>query len=136
MNELVPLGLGNSDPATLGFPPMLAVELAMHVATPKEVCEAYGLSRDEFMVLVDNPVFIKAYNNARDELRKDGVSFRLKARMQAEKLLERSWILIHADNTPTTVQADLIKSTMKWAGYEKSDGPGNTGVGFSININL
>lgn len=125
------------DPATMGFPPMLPVELAMHIDTPAKVCAAYGVSRAEFEILCDSPVFIKAFSDAQTELQRDGVSFRLKARMQAEKLLEKSWSIIHADTTPVTVQADLIKSTVKWAGYEPKniEAPG-IGSAFQININL
>jgi hypothetical protein len=126
------------DPATiLGFPPMLPVELAMHVDTPQRICAAYGIDFAEFAELTQNPVFQLAYNNAVDELKKDGVSFRLKAKMQAEKLLEKSWQLIHDVATPTTVQADLIKSTVRWAGYDATK-TGEVGIGntFAIQINL
>lgn len=125
------------DPAAIGFPPMLPIELAMHVDTPQNICMAYNIDFAEFAELTQNPLFQKAYNDAIDELKKDGVSFRMKAKMQAEKLLEKSWRLIHDDATPTTVQADLIKSTVRWAGYDFKSGEG-VGIGntFAIQINL
>jgi hypothetical protein len=122
----------------LGFPPMLPVELAMRVAPVPEICAAYGITKDEFVALTDDPTFIKAYQDAKEALQKDGMSFRLKARLQADALLKKSWLLIHDESTPTTVKADLIKSTVRWAGLEpKGDGPGaGLGNAFQININL
>lgn len=125
------------DPAALGFDPMLPIELAMKTAPVPEICAAYGIDKDGLIKLTQDPLFVQAYNGAREMLQKDGMSFRLKARMQAEALLKKSWALIHSDSTPTPVKADLIKSTIRWAGYEpKGDGPGGLGNAFQININL
>lgn len=52
------------------------------------------------------------------ELDKDGVTFKLKARLQAEAMLETSWALIHSPATPAAVKAGLIKDTVRWAGYD------------------
>jgi hypothetical protein len=125
------------DPSELGFDPMLPIELALRTAPVPEICAAYGIDRDQLVALTQDPVFAKAYNNARDELQKDGMGFRIKARMQAEALLGKSWAMIHADGTPTAVKADLIKSTIRWAGLEpKGDGAGGVNGAFQININL
>jgi len=126
------------DPARLGFPPMLPVELAMRTGTVANICAGYSISREEFAEMVDDPLFCAAYQLAKDELKKDGVSFRMKAKMQAEALLQQSWKLIHSPDTPNTVKADLIKSTVKWAGYEPRGDVLGTGTGsaFQININL
>jgi hypothetical protein len=126
------------DPSTLGWPPMLPVELAMHIDTAPAICEAYGIDRERFIELTNDPLFVAAYNTAKDELRKDGMSFRIKAKLQAEALLAKSWAIIHATDTPTTVKADLIKATVRWAGYEpKPDGAlAGGGSAFQININL
>lgn len=125
------------DPAELGFPPMLPIELAMRTAPVPEICAAYNIDRAEFLKLVDDPLFAQAYAGAQEMLRKDGMSFRIKARIQAEELLKKSWAIIHNDATPSAIKADLIKATVRWAGYEpKGDGPGGVGNAFQININL
>lgn len=126
------------DPSLLGFPPMLPVELAMHVAPVPEICEAYGIDKETFVALTRDPLFVKAYSDAKEALAKDGVSFRLKAKMQAEELLKKSWELIHSESTPNNIKADLIKATVRWAGYEpKGDSGGPlAGNAFQININL
>lgn len=138
LSLIPPRGTPNPlDPSRVGYPPMLPYELAMRTGTIKEICDAYGLSKDDFSQLVQDPVFAKAYADAVEEVRKDGVSFKLKAKMQAEELLARSWAIIHSPDTPSTVKADLIKATVRWAGYEAKpgDAAGNTNA-FQININL
>ena len=126
------------DPALLGFPPMLPIELAMRVAPVPEVCRAYGIDKEEFIKLTNNPLFVQAYKSAQEMLQKDGMSFRLKAKIQAEELLKKSWQIIHSRDTPTTVKADLIKATIRWADYEpRGDSKGGlAGNAFQININL
>jgi hypothetical protein len=72
-------------------------------------------------------------------VKKEGMSFRLKARLQAEELLKTSWRLIHAptDEVPPSVKADLVKATMRWAGYDnKETAAGAVNNGFNIQINL
>jgi hypothetical protein len=94
--------------------------LQRHGITPVELAE---FSKDQ----------VRHY---RDEIREKGMTFRLKARAQAEELLTTSWSLIHHPDVSAAVKADLIKSTVKWAGLEvKGDAPESTG-GVSITINL
>lgn len=138
-NALATTQVRPDDPAFLGFPPLLPIELAMRVAPVQEICAAYGISKDQFIELSQDPVFVKAYGDAKEALQKDGVSFRIKARLQAEELLKKSWSMIHDQNTPTTVKADLLKATVRWAGLEPKGDPGGGGVNgnaFQININL
>ena len=123
------------DPSTLGFPFMLPVEIAMGEDKPKTICEAYGITRDEFAHIVTLPSFARALKEAQEMIAKEG-SFRIKARWQAEGLLRTSWTLIHAQHTPANVKADLIKATFKVAGFEpKADDRAPTSP-LQINIQL
>lgn len=136
-NALATTTIKPFDPAELGFPPMLPVELAMRVAPVPEICAAYGIDKAEFTILAQDPLFIQAYKGAREMLQKDGMSFKIKARMQAEELLKTSWAMINNKDTPTAIKSDLIKATVRWAGYDaKEGGPGGVGNAFQININL
>jgi hypothetical protein len=100
--------------------------LSRHNVTPVEIAE---FSKD--------PVFDKKVRHYRDEIREKGITFRLKARAQAEELLTTSWTLIHHPDVSAAVKADLIKSTVKWAGLEvKGEGPAEGTGGVSITINL
>jgi hypothetical protein len=76
-----------------------------------------------------------------EELRKDGMSFKMKARLQAEELLKTSWRLIHSNNddVPPNVKADLIKFTIRAAGLDGSKdqaAAGSQSNALQININL
>lgn len=126
------------DPSLLGFPPMLPVELAMRTDTPANICAAYGVTREEFVVIIEDPVFAIAFTKAKDMLQKDGASFKVKAKLQAEALLQTAWNIVHNAMTPAAVKADLIKAVVRWAEYEpKKDATGNGGGGqFNIQINL
>lgn len=119
------------DPSTLGFPVMLPIELALREHSVRYICESYEppISREQFEKICQNPVFQKAYEDAQKQLQIEGMSYRLKARMQAEQLLKTSWALIHSEHTPPAVKADLIKHTAKVAGLEPQP---NTTVGGAI----
>ena len=123
------------DPSILGFPVMLPVELALAEDTPQNICKAYAIDKATFAKILTNPVFQKAYIDAQKMLQQEGMSYRMKARMQAEELLKTSWLLIHSDLTPASVKADLIKHTAKVAGLEPKEG-GAVAVPLQININL
>jgi hypothetical protein len=57
--------------------------------------------------------------------------------MQAEGLLATSWSLIHNEDTPAAVKADLIKFTTRIAGYEPNPkSAAEMGTAFQININM
>jgi hypothetical protein len=53
-----------------------------------------------------------------DSLKVEGWSFRKKAQAQAEAYLDLVFGLVNSNTTPVQVKADLIKSTVKWAGLE------------------
>jgi hypothetical protein len=123
----------------LGYPATLPLELALRVATPKKICEAYGISRSEFEVLAQNPTFVEDLRRARELVRKEGMSFKLKAMLQSDELLKTSWRMIHNNALPATVRADLIKFTVRVAGLDASKDQGAGGEDkptFSITVNL
>lgn len=128
-----------TNPAELGYPATFPVELALRVASPRKICEAYGISREEFEALVSDPHFMADLNRAKEMVRKEGMSFRLKAQLQSDELLKTSWKIIHDAKTPATVRADLIKFTIRVAGLDASKDqgqPGANGPSLNIQINL
>lgn len=139
MSALVPIR--PDDPSELGFPPTLPLEVAMKQAPIKSICEAYGITREAWREIAVDPTFVATVQMWREELQKDGVSFKIKARLQAEELLKTSWNMIHGpdDVVPANVKADLIKFTIRAAGLDGSkdqaNGGGNT-TAMQININL
>jgi hypothetical protein len=102
-----------------------------------EILNRHSLSSTELVEFSKDPVFDKKVKHYREEIRDKGITFRLKARAQAEELLTTSWTLIHHPDVSAAVKADLIKSTVKWAGLEaKGDADAGAAGGVSITINL
>ena len=130
------------DPASLGFPPTMAVEVAMRTAPIKEICEAYGITRPEWDSLRTFPAFVQAVKAALEMLKIDGMGFKMRARLQAEELLKTSWAMIHEDKdkVPAAVKADLLKFTIRAAGLDasgtKGDGSLPTGMNNALQINI
>ena len=125
------------DPALLGWPPSLPLEIALGEHTPRELCEGYGIDHERWLQLKDDPAFASAVGRYLELLKTEGMSFKLKAQLQSEALLTESWRLIHSPDTPANVRADLIKYTWKCAGHEpKQGGEVQNAPTFAIQINL
>ena len=106
--------------------------------TLQEVVTRHNISTNDILAFNADPIFLKKVEGYRTEVREKGLTFKLKARAQAEELLTTSWLLIHSPEVSPAVKADLIKSTVKWAGLEPKDaGPQDNGTGgVKITINL
>lgn len=106
--------------------------------TMQEIMARHNIAASDILVFNADPVFLKKVDLYRAEVRDKGLTFKLKARAQAEELLTTSWLLIHDPAVSPAVKADLIKSTVKWAGLEpKNDAVGDgAGGGVRITINL
>lgn len=102
-----------------------------------EIMQRHRLSVTEMLEFNADPLFLKKVDHYRAEVRDKGMTFRLKARAQAEELLTTSYLLIHDPGVSPAVKADLIKSTVKWAGLEPKEAAiGDGGGGVRITINL
>lgn len=104
----------------------------------QEVLDRYNISATDYAKLAKSKAFVAQVDAYRKEIKAKGVPFRMKARAQAEELLSTSWCLIHHPEVSPAVKADLIKSTVKWAGLEPKDSVepvgGNGGVAITINL--
>lgn len=103
----------------------------------KSILDTHKITKEVLANFLDDPTFRKRLEQLRADIRENGMTFRLKAKSQAEDLLTTSWLLIHNPEVSPAVKADLIKSTVKWAGLEVKDTPeqGASG-GVRITINL
>jgi len=124
------------DPAALGYPPMLPVELAMRTDTVQNICRAYGIDKPTLARLLAQPVFVKAYQEAIEMLKIEGMSFKLKARMQAEAYLATAFTMAQNPATSDAVRQKIIADTVRWAGYDKKAEEAGQGNSFAIQINL
>jgi hypothetical protein len=103
-----------------------------------EIMARHGITTADLVSFNNDPVFLKNVGSLRDEIRDKGITFKMKAKSQAEELLKTSWVLIHSPDVSAAVKADLIKSTVKWAGLEPKGDTGdvNSAGGVRIMINL
>lgn len=120
--------------------PRLPYELALEMDEPGNVFAKFGIDQDGAIRMLQNPVFAAKLRAYRAEIVAKGVSFRLKAKVQAEDLLTHSYEMATDPETPPSVRADLIKWTAAVAELgppketSKDGGGGGTGGGFSLNI--
>ena len=106
--------------------------------TLQEVMTRHNITANDILTFNADPIFLKKVEHYREEVREKGLTFKLKARAQAEELLTTSWMLIHDQAVSPAVKADLIKSTVKWGGLEpknvETDVGANGGVRITINL--
>lgn len=103
-----------------------------------ELLDRHEYDANDMLTFKGDAIFLQKLAAYREEVRTKGLTFRVKARAQAEELLKTSWILIHDPVVSPAVKADLIKSVVRWAGLEtppKEEGVGGAG-GVTITINL
>lgn len=104
----------------------------------EDVLDRYSLTAAKWEKFNKDPQFLRRVVDYRAEIAEKGLTFKLKAKAQAEELLMTSWNLIHNAEVSPAVKADLIKSTVKWAGLDSPHGlsADELGGGVKITINL
>ena len=103
-----------------------------------DVADMWGMTAEDLTTKLSDAIFLRRVQTLREEIKDKGLTFRFKARAQAEALLKTSWELIHRPDTSAAVKADLIKSTVKWGGLEPKGDVVSEGAsgGVTITINL
>lgn len=107
------------------YPRGLALDLVLEVGTLKEILDSYGLEPERFKIIMQNPAFRREYDAHKESMEVEGWSFKKKAQAQAELYLNLMYRLASSDQTPAAVRADIMKSTVKWAGLDAPN-PGST----------
>lgn len=127
------------DPSKIAWPTTLPIELALKTASPQELKAHYGFEDEEWDALRVHPVFLQELAAACELVKQEGMSFKLKARLQSEALLETSWRLIHAPHSevPAAVKTRLMEATWRMAGFDsKGDNTPGGQAGLAIQINF
>lgn len=114
----------------------IALTLEGSGETLQEVMDRHKIDANAILTFNADPVFLKKVEHYRGEVREKGLTFKLKARAQAEELLTTSWLLIHDPAVSPAVKADLIKSTVKWAGLEPVNNVQGEGGGGGVRITI
>ena len=134
MNQITPLDLSQ-----FAYPPTLPLDVALRSASPQELREEYNLNQTEWDNLKANPYFLADLRKTIEDLKKEGMSFKLKARLQAEEYLKTVYQMVTdtTGNVPPAVRADLIKFVARVGGLDNKEvQAGQVGNALQININL
>ena len=127
-----------ADPAMLGYPATFPIEIAMRTSPVDAICAGYHITPEQWDIIRYDPTFLGDLKRAMDLLKEEGASFKLKAKLSAEEVLKTAFRTIHDPKTPPNVAADLMKSVVRWAGYDAPTAAAGVaaGSGFSISINF
>lgn len=125
-----------------GWPTRLPFDLAMQVETPEETFASYDITPEQGAVLLRNETFVRLVKAFRAVIVEEGLSFKVKARLQAEELLEHAFLLATDPDIAPAVRMDSIKWHTRVAGLdpgkdgEGGDGRGGTGAGFTLKLDF
>lgn len=129
-----------ADPSYFGWPPQLVYEMAMGDASPQEVCEAYGMSKQEAMILLNNPIFVAHFNRAREEMLEHGMPVRTKAMLVVDEGIGVVRGILHDKEAPPMARLEAFKQLTALAELAQkktaADVPNGGATPFQININM
>jgi len=114
----LPAGYVKKSAAEMTYDPRLAYELALEMGEPLGIFARYGFDESAARDMLKFKPFVATIKKHKDEILEHGVSFKMKAKIQAEDLLTHSYALAVDPATPAAVRSDLIKWTAKVAGLE------------------
>lgn len=114
----------------------LACELALGMEEPGAIFAQYGYNEDQALALMEAPGFAATLSRIGKEVKESGLSFKLKARAQAEELLGHSFEIATDPLAPTSERVKLIQWTAKVAGYEPKEGKEEGRAGGGLNLTI
>lgn len=116
----------------------LAVELALKLDDSETIFARHGYSPQAALELIETPAFSALLAKAAEEVRTSGMSFRAKARVMAEDLLQHGYEIATDEQASAAVRADLIQWMARVADLEPApktkDGGAAGGGGLHLSI--
>lgn len=118
--------------------PDMIQELATGVEDGEVIARRYGYSKDEWEAISKVPEFRARVEHAIAERAKSGQTFRLKAALMAEKLMDDMFSSALGSEVPVKDKAAALQVLTRVGELEprKDAGPAATGPAFSISISL
>lgn len=121
----------------LNIDPKFVLELAAGLEDPDTIAPRYGYTQDKWDDLKTDEHFTKLVEAKRTELQKSGYTFRLKAALAAEDLLDDVYIGAKSIDATLSAKLEAFKYLTKLGGLEpKEDKQVAQGPAFTINIDL
>lgn len=121
----------------LDVPPQLIAEAAVGIDTLEEICERYHYTPAQTEQLRNDPGFKVRVSRMEADLRKEGVTFRMRAAHAAEDLMADVWRRAKDQSTGLALKLDALKTLAKLGDLEPKQSltPQQAG-GYSITINI
>ena len=121
----------------LDIEPQMILEVAYGIEDPEAVALRYGFSECEWLLLKEHKPFIRQVEEKRVELSASGYTFKMKAGIAAEAIMEKVARKALDDDASFHTQLESLKFFAKAAG---TDAPAKVereaGPGFSITVVL
>jgi len=124
-------------PAPSPWNPRLPFDIALGEEI-QVLCDRYLMTEEELDALKYLPSFRHEVAKQEKDIRENGVTFKAKARVQAELYLETLDELVNNHSVSPATRLDAIKSVVKWGGLEPlAAAAGQSSIPtFNIQINL
>ena len=117
--------------------PKFIFELASGIEEPAHVAKRYHYTEEAWQSLQQDESFKKVVEAKRTELQKSGYTFRLKAALAAEDLLDEVYLGAKSPDASLSAKLESFKYLTKIANLEpKEDKNAISGPAFSIKIDL
>ena len=124
-----------SESAPVHWHPKLPFDIAMGLSA-ETVCVAYEITQEDLNRLFHTQAFRRDVSKHEQEIRENGISFRSKAKIQAEMYLEELHELILDAQTPASIRLNAIQSIVKWAGLEPKEDKQTAAVQINNNTKI
>ena len=113
----------------------LAADCALNVPVD-DILAAHGLTYEEYLAVLRDPQFQDIIEKLRSELQAEGATFKLKAKLMADTLLENAFLLATDKTVDPRVRTRNIENIVGWAGHAQKAVATGEGGGFSFVINM
>ena len=116
----------------------LAYELALKIDDSAVIFQRHGYNGEQALALLAAGEFPALLERVAQEVREKGLSFRAKARVMAEDLLQYGYELATDETASSAVRADLIQWMARVADLEpaKKDGKDTGGGGGGLHLSI
>lgn len=122
----------------IDVPAKFILELASGMREPDDLAAEYGFTPNQWNELKEYKPFIKAVDDKKSELQLTGYTFRMKAHVLAEELLDKLGVHAHKEDASFHTTLECVKFASRAAGIDAPvrEEDGKSGNTINITIDL
>jgi hypothetical protein len=110
------------------------LELALGLEPDVDIMARYDVTPVQLNQWYEHPVFKKELSELRKKVLDEGLTFKVKCRVQAEQYLLDIHNVMKDKSTPPNTKLEILRSLSRWAGYDpKDDKKESTTVNVNVN---